>query len=97
MFHLSVTFFSFFNRGGREEGTESAESYMIILCVLRGYHIRRFPGGKLRKVTLVSFFHRTYILPDGKSKYHTRHEDFPFFNHSCLKITSKKFDNSEKF
>jgi len=31
--------FQFFNRGGREEGTESAESHMIILCVLRAFSV----------------------------------------------------------
>ncbi len=36
---MSVTVFSFFNREGREEGTESAESHIIILCVLRAFSV----------------------------------------------------------
>ncbi len=56
---MSVSFLSFFNRGGREEGTENTEICQDILCDLRALSVisavRNIPGLpvlKLRKVTL---------------------------------------------
>ena len=54
---MSVTFLCFFNRGGREEGTENTETFQDILCDLLSVisAVMNIPGFlvlKLRKVIL---------------------------------------------
>jgi len=70
-YDLSVTFFSFFNRGGREEGTENTETCQDILCDLIGQENSRVSGLKTQKgYTLLIFS----PLPDTLS----RGGGFPF-------------------
>ncbi|OQY57938.1 MAG: hypothetical protein B6245_14460 [Desulfobacteraceae bacterium 4572_88] len=69
--HLNVTFFSFFNSGGREEGTENTETCQDILCdpcalsaISAVRNIPGFPVLKLRKLTLNSFASRFQFIKE---------------------------------
>ncbi len=55
--HLSVAFFSFFNRRGREEGTENTEICQDIVCDLRGQEHSRVSGLKTQKAYTQIIFH----------------------------------------
>jgi len=55
--HLSVAFFSFFNRRGREEGTKNTEICQDIVCDLRGQEHSRVSGLKTQKAYTQIIFH----------------------------------------